>query len=244
MDALATAKCCQTELKDLLELEALHGEPTFPEAHAFTVRKLVLCRRAEIWAKRYGTGEKLTVENEHIGNERGGGKGRTRQPGEKARSQSEPPKCTTCGKAHHGTCWATDKCAWPNGWREQTPVPHKTLMQRLKAQKCIWCGGDYLSVKCGQNHFRKDTASGKQEGKGGSKPARKDHSPHVNTVARQIIQRHLVSHHSLNGDKNRGSLRIRRVHKGVEILDKSPLKASAYWRLSSRVKQHCSHSSA
>ena len=36
-------------------------------------------------------------------------------------------------------------------------------MQRLKDQKCMWCGGDHLGVKCEHNPFSKDMARGKQE---------------------------------------------------------------------------------
>ena len=174
MDALARAKCFQKEVSELLEVEAMYGESTFQEAHSFILRKLVLRRRAEVLAKRYGSGVGTeNIDDEAIGNlrgrrpanndDRGSGKGRPRQQGGKGRSQSEPPKCTTCGKAHNGSCWIVDKTHWPKSWKEQKQVPHKTIMQRLKDQKCIWCGGDHLGVKCEQNPFRKDTARGKQE---------------------------------------------------------------------------------
>ena len=74
MDALARAKCFQTEAKELLEVEAPYGESTFPEAHAFLLRKFVFRTRAEILGKRYRTGEELAVENENIGNLRTGGR--------------------------------------------------------------------------------------------------------------------------------------------------------------------------
>ena len=80
MDALARAKCFQTEVKELLEVEARYDESTLAEAHAFLLRKFVFRTRAEILGKRYGTSEEVAVENEHIGNLRTGGILRRAQP--------------------------------------------------------------------------------------------------------------------------------------------------------------------
>ena len=70
------------------------------------------------------------------------------------------------------------------------------IMQRLKAQKCIWCGVvSFVSTVSGTPSLRTRRMVNRR-GRPRTNP-RKVHTSHVNTVGRQIILRHLASQHTL-----------------------------------------------